>query len=61
MIIMPKKQQSKDTMVRVPRALQERYGALQKKDSWRSFPAFVREAIRVALERYETIEREGND
>jgi predicted DNA-binding protein len=57
---MPKKQQTKDTMVRIPRALQERYEELQKKDSWRSFPAFVREAIRVALEKYETIEREEN-
>jgi predicted DNA-binding protein len=46
-----------DIMVRVPRALQKRYEDLQKKDSWRSFPAFVREAIRASLEKYEDIER----
>lgn len=49
-----------DTMVRVPKSLQRRYENLQRKDSWRSFPAFVREAIRVALEKYETIEREND-
>ena len=42
-----------DTMVRVPKALQERYEKLDVKDSWKSFPAFVREAIRQALEKYE--------
>jgi hypothetical protein len=43
-----------DTMVRVPKALQDRYEKLDVKDSWKSFPAFVREAIRQALEKYET-------
>jgi len=47
-----------DIMVRVPRALQMRYDGLQKKSSWRSFPAFVREAVRASLEKYETLERE---
>ena len=42
-----------DTMVRVPKALQERFEHLAVKDSWKSFPAFVREAIRQALEKYE--------
>lgn len=42
-----------DTMVRVPKALQERFEKLDVKDSWKSFPAFVREAIRQALEKYE--------
>ncbi len=42
-----------DTMVRVPKALQERYERLEIRDSWKSFPAFVREAIRQALEKYE--------
>jgi predicted DNA-binding protein len=44
-----------DIMIRVPRALQKRYENLPKKDSWRSFPAFVREAIRAALEKYEAV------
>jgi hypothetical protein len=43
-----------DTMVRVPKALQNRYEKLDVKDSWKSFPAFVREAIRQALDKYET-------
>jgi len=47
-----------DIMVRVPRALQKRYEGLLKRDSWRSFPAFVREAVRASLEKYETLERE---
>lgn len=42
-----------DTMVRVPKALQDRYEKLDVRDSWKSFPAFVREAIRQALEKYE--------
>jgi Arc/MetJ-type ribon-helix-helix transcriptional regulator len=42
-----------DTMVRVPRALQERYERLEVSDSWKSFPAFVREAVRQALDKYE--------
>lgn len=42
-----------DTMVRVPKALQERFEKLEVRDSWKSFPAFVREAIRQALEKYE--------
>lgn len=43
-----------DTMVRVPKALQERYERLEVSDSWKSFPAFVRDAIRQALDRYES-------
>jgi len=42
-----------DTMVRVPKALQERYERLEVSDSWKSFPAFVRDAIRQALDKYE--------
>jgi Arc/MetJ-type ribon-helix-helix transcriptional regulator len=49
---------SADIMVRIPRALQARYEKLQKKDSWRSFPAFVREAVRASLEKQELIDRE---
>jgi Arc/MetJ-type ribon-helix-helix transcriptional regulator len=42
-----------DTMVRVPKALQDRYERLEASDSWKSFPAFVRDAIRQALDKYE--------
>ena len=42
-----------DTMVRVPKALQERYEKLEVRDSWKSFPAFVREAVRQSLDKYE--------
>ena len=42
-----------DTMVRIPKALQERFEELDVKESWKSFPAFVREAVRHALEKYE--------
>jgi Arc/MetJ-type ribon-helix-helix transcriptional regulator len=42
-----------DIMVRVPKALQERYERLEVSDSWKSFPAFVRDAIRQALDKYE--------
>lgn len=56
-ITMPKKSGNADTMVRVPRALQERYEKLDNRDSWKSFPAFVRESIRAALEKYESNER----
>jgi hypothetical protein len=49
---------SLDIMVRIPRALQARYEMLHKRDSWRSFPAFVREAVRAALEKQESIDRE---
>ena len=42
-----------DTMIRVPKALQDRYEKLDVKESWKSFPAFVREAVRHALEKYE--------
>ncbi len=44
-----------DTMVRVPKALQERFDKLDMKDSWKSFPAFVREAVRQALDKYESL------
>jgi Arc/MetJ-type ribon-helix-helix transcriptional regulator len=47
-----------DIMVRIPRALQARYEKLRRKDSWRSFPAFVREAVRASLEKQESIDRE---
>ena len=42
-----------DTMIRVPKALQDRFEKLEVKDSWKSFPAFVREAVRQALDKYE--------
>ncbi len=42
-----------DTMVRVPKALQDRFENLRVRDSWKSFPAFVREAVRQALDKYE--------
>jgi predicted DNA-binding protein len=44
-----------DTMVRVPKALQERFEKLEMNDSWKSFPAFVRESIRQSLDKYEKI------
>ena len=50
-----------DTMVRVPKALQDRYERLENSDSWKSFPAFVREAIRHALDRHENLERSNTD
>ncbi|MFW9975063.1 MAG: hypothetical protein ACFFDQ_07365 [Candidatus Thorarchaeota archaeon] len=46
-----------DTMVRIPKALQDRFEKLDIKDSWKSFPAFVREAVRQSLDKYETQER----
>lgn len=49
-----------DTMVRVPKALQERFEKLDRKDSWKSFPAFVRESIRLALDKQEALDRHEN-
>ncbi|MFW9800095.1 MAG: hypothetical protein ACFFD9_06645 [Candidatus Thorarchaeota archaeon] len=46
-----------DTMIRVPRELKTRYEGLEKRNSWRGFPAFVREAIRIYLEHHEEIDR----
>lgn len=48
-----------DTMVRIPKALQERFDKLDVKESWKSFPAFVRESVRHALEKYESQTRSG--
>ncbi|MFX1484128.1 MAG: hypothetical protein ACFFCP_13185 [Promethearchaeota archaeon] len=42
-----------DTMIRVPKALRERFEKLPAKDSWKTFSAFVREAVRQSLDRYE--------
>lgn len=50
-----------DTMVRIPRALQERYEKLDVRDSWKSFPAFVREAVRQSLDKYENQVRVTKD
>jgi predicted DNA-binding protein len=44
-------------MVRVPRELKNRFNNLEKKGSWKGFASFVREAIRVHLDRHEEIER----
>ncbi len=52
-IIVRKNDIMTDIMVRVPKALQERYERLEVSDSWKSFPAFVRDAIRQALDKYE--------
>ncbi|UCE08992.1 MAG: hypothetical protein JSW61_08335 [Candidatus Thorarchaeota archaeon] len=48
---------SDDIMIRVPRDLKTRYENLAKKDSWKGFPSFVREAIRSHLDEYEERER----
>jgi len=49
---------SSDIMIRAPRELRSRFENLEKKESWKGFPSFVREAIRFYLEHYEEIERE---
>ncbi len=46
-----------DVMIRVPKELRNRFGNLEKKESWKGFPAFVREAIRVYLDHHEEIDR----
>lgn len=48
---------SEDMMIRVPRELKRRFNNLEKKGSWKGFAAFVREAIRIHLDRHEEIER----
>jgi predicted DNA-binding protein len=47
---------SNDIMIRVPRVLRERYEKLDKRESWKGFPSFVREAIRAYLDEYEKFE-----
>jgi len=46
-----------DMMIRVPRELKNRFENLEKKDSWKGFASFVREAIRFHLDRHERVER----
>ena len=46
-----------DIMLRVPRELRNRFDNLDKKDSWKGFPSFVREAIRIYLDHHEEIQR----
>jgi len=48
---------SEDMMIRVPKELRARFDNLEKKGSWKSFASFVREAIRIYLDRHEEIER----
>ncbi|MGD9397019.1 MAG: hypothetical protein PVJ05_11370 [Candidatus Thorarchaeota archaeon] len=48
---------SNDMMIRVPRELRNRFNKLEKKDSWKGFASFVREAIRIYLDHHEEIER----
>ena len=47
-----------DIMIRVPKELRERYEKLVRKESWKGFPSFVREAIRSYLDDYEKFELE---
>lgn len=46
-----------DMMIRVPRELKNRFEDLEKKESWKGFASFVREAIRFHLDRHERVER----
>lgn len=48
---------TEDIMMRVPRELRKRFESLEKKDSWKGFPSFVREAIRFHLDHHERNER----
>ncbi|MFX1331250.1 MAG: ribbon-helix-helix domain-containing protein [Promethearchaeota archaeon] len=50
---------TEDMMIRVPRELKNRFENLAKKNSWKGFASFVREAIRFHLDHHEEIER-GN-
>ena len=50
---------TEDMMIRVPRDLKNRFEKLEKKNSWKGFASFVREAIRFHLDHHEKIER-GN-
>jgi predicted DNA-binding protein len=45
-----------DIMIRIPKVLRERYENLERKESWKGFPSFVREAIRAYLDEYEKFE-----
>ena len=49
-----------DVMIRVPRELRNRFESLEKKDSWKGFASFVREAIRFHLDHHEKIERSNS-
>ncbi len=46
-----------DIMLRIPKELRNRFNKLEKRNSWKGFPAFVREAIRMYLDHHEEIER----
>ena len=48
---------SDDIMIRAPRELRNRFDNLEKKDSWKGFSSFVREAIRSYLDHHEAIDR----
>jgi len=48
---------SDDIMIRVPREHRNRFGKLEKKDSWKGFASFVRDAIRVHLAHHEEIDK----
>ena len=51
---------AEDMMIRVPRELKNRFENLEKKNSWKGFASFVREAIRFHLDHHEKIERSNN-
>jgi hypothetical protein len=51
---------TEDMMIRVPRELRNRFENLEKKDSWKGFASFVREAIRFHLDNHEKIERNNS-
>ncbi|MFX1270762.1 MAG: hypothetical protein ACFFAX_03690 [Promethearchaeota archaeon] len=51
---------TEDMMIRVPRELKKRFENLEKKNSWKGFASFVREAIRFHLDHHEKIERSNN-
>ncbi|MFX0044302.1 MAG: hypothetical protein ACFE8Z_00500 [Candidatus Hermodarchaeota archaeon] len=51
---------TEDMMIRVPRELRNRFENLGRKDSWKGFASFVREAIRFHLDRHEKIERNNS-
>lgn len=51
---------SGDIMIRVPRELKNRFENLERKESWKGFASFVREAIRSHLDHHEEIERVNN-
>ena len=49
-----------DIMIRVPKELKNRFENLEKKESWKGFASFVREAIRYHLDHHEEIDRANN-